>query len=189
MGLQVFLLPGRRHIKKWKILKNGQSKCRLYSRGGFWIVSYYQKNTSICVLEQQGFLYCTWRHYLHYGGSARNQPINRSLLRGGPRLCAFPPTFRSLGSGKMWREIKIEISDRPTPDIVHRFRNFGEDIYVALKGRCSVDIEEIDSSTTTFSVRKIHSRELNRIKKIIESQIENHNFGDSAILTCIRSID
>ena len=87
----------------------------------------------------------------------------------------------------MGREIKIEISDSPTPDIVHRFRNFGENVYRTLKDECSMNIEEIDSATTTFSVRGIHSRDLNRIKIIIEKELEKHNFSQSAKLICINN--
>ena len=84
----------------------------------------------------------------------------------------------------MCKEIQIEISDHPTSDIVHRFRNLGEDIYRTLRDRCSVNIEEIDRSTTTFSVRKIHSRDLNRVKRIIEKELEKHNFSNTARLIC-----
>ena len=89
----------------------------------------------------------------------------------------------------MWREIKIEISNKPTPDIVNRFRNFGEGIYHSLREKCSVDIGEIDRSTTTFSVREIHSRDLNRIKKVIEKELEKHNFSDTAKLICLSTKD
>jgi len=65
----------------------------------------------------------------------------------------------------MNRAIRIEISDAPTPDIVHRFRNFGEDIYRALRDKCSVSIEEIDAATTSFTVRNIHRRDLGAITK------------------------
>jgi len=34
-----------------------------------------------------------------------------------------------MGEVGMAYEIRIELCDSPTPDIVHRFRNFGEDLY------------------------------------------------------------
>ena len=80
------------------------------------------------------------------------------------------------------RAIRIQIVDEPTPDIVHRFRNFGEDIYRALRDECSVSIEEIDASTTSFSVRNIHKRDLGRITKIIKEELRRHNFESSASL-------
>ena len=60
----------------------------------------------------------------------------------------------------MSEAIRIEISDEPTSDIVHRFRNFGEDVYRSLRDTCSVCIEEIDASTTSFIVRDIRRRDL-----------------------------
>ena len=81
------------------------------------------------------------------------------------------------------RSIRIEISDPPTPDIVHRFRNFGEDVYRALRDECSVSIEEIDAATTFFLVRDIHRRDVRRISKIIREQLRQHNFDASGTLT------
>ena len=80
------------------------------------------------------------------------------------------------------RAIRIEISDQPTPDIVHRFRTFGEDIYRALCDECSVSIEEIDASTTSFSVRDIHKRDLGRVTKVIREELRRHHFDSSATL-------
>ena len=79
--------------------------------------------------------------------------------------------------------LKIEISDEPTAAIVHRFRNFGEDVYRALQGRCAVSIEEIDAFTTSFTVRDIHRRELRSIIKIIENELKRHRFDQTATLT------
>ena len=85
----------------------------------------------------------------------------------------------------MSKEIKIAISYPPTVDLVHRFRNLGEDIYHALRDRCAVDLDEIDSATTAFTVRCIHNRDLKRVTRIIEKLLENHNFSNTAELTCI----
>ena len=79
--------------------------------------------------------------------------------------------------------IKIEIADPPTADIVHRFRNFGEDIYRLLKDTCSVSIAEIDASTTSFTVREIHRRELGVITQTIRRELMRHHFDASATLT------
>jgi hypothetical protein len=79
--------------------------------------------------------------------------------------------------------IKIAISDEPTSDIVHRFRNFGEDVYRALRDRCSVSIEEVDSSTTSFTVRDIHRRDLGDVTQTIKRELKRHHFDSSATLT------
>ena len=79
----------------------------------------------------------------------------------------------------MAKTILVRISDEPTPDIVHRFRNFGEDVYRALRDSCDVDIDEIDASTDRFHVRGIKARQVGRVTKLIESELAAHNFGET----------
>ena len=79
--------------------------------------------------------------------------------------------------------IKIRIAGEPTSDIVHRFRNFGEDVYRALRDTCSVSIEEVDASTTSFTVRDIHRRDLGDVTQTIKRELKRHQFDSSATLT------
>lgn len=58
----------------------------------------------------------------------------------------------------MAKILKIQLTVPPSPELVHRFQNFGEDVYGALRVECEVSIDEIDSATHTFHVRKIHKR-------------------------------
>jgi hypothetical protein len=85
-------------------------------------------------------------------------------------------------SARMSIEIKIEISDPATQDIVSRFRNFGEDVYRALCDKCTVDIEEIDRATTSFVVRDVRSREIGGVTQLIKKELRRHNFINSATL-------
>ena len=79
--------------------------------------------------------------------------------------------------------IKVEISDEPTSDIVHRFRNFGEDVYRSLRDTCAVSIDEIDASTTSFTVRDIHRRDLGDVTQTIKRELKRHHFDQTATLT------
>lgn len=81
----------------------------------------------------------------------------------------------------MSRTIRIRIPD--DPDLVHRFRNFGEDVFRALRVICSVDIHEIDRSTSTFCVRKVAKADLGRVTQIIERELGRHCFDDTATVT------
>jgi hypothetical protein len=81
--------------------------------------------------------------------------------------------------------IQIQISDEPTSDVVHRFRNFGEDVYRALRDTCSVSIEEIDASSTSFVVRDIHRRDLGVVTQAIKRELRRHHFDQTATLTRI----
>ena len=62
----------------------------------------------------------------------------------------------------MGRTLKIHLKNA-TPDLVHEFRNFGEDIYRALREDCAVSIAEIDASTHEFHLREIPRREIRTI--------------------------
>jgi hypothetical protein len=83
------------------------------------------------------------------------------------------------------RAIRIAISDPPTGDIIHRFRNFGEDLYRELREECTVSLDEIDSSTTAFVVRDIHKRDLRRITKMITELLREHHFEATATVTSL----
>ena len=83
------------------------------------------------------------------------------------------------------RTLRIAISDPPTGDIIHRFRNFGEDVYRELREECTVRIDEIDASTTSFMVRDIHRRDLRRITRIITELLREHHFEASATVTSL----
>lgn len=82
----------------------------------------------------------------------------------------------------MAESIRIEISDQPTLDVLHRFRNFGEDVYRALEEVCSVSLEEIDIATNRFVVRDIRKRDLGLVTKTIERELRRHRFDGSAKL-------
>ena len=78
--------------------------------------------------------------------------------------------------------IRIEISDAPTPDVVHRFRNFGEDVYRTLWNTCSLDLKEIDAATTSFVVRDVRKRDIGTVTRLIKEALRYHNFESSASL-------
>lgn len=71
---------------------------------------------------------------------------------------------------------KIEISDEPNPDIVHRFRNFGEDVYGALREHCTVSLDEIDRATTSFVIREVRKRDRSLIAATIARALRRHHF-------------
>jgi hypothetical protein len=62
----------------------------------------------------------------------------------------------------MSRTLKVHLTNA-SPDLVHEFRNFGEDVYRVLRDECSVSIEEIDTSTRDFHLREIPKREVRTI--------------------------
>jgi hypothetical protein len=65
---------------------------------------------------------------------------------------------------------------------VHRFRNFGEDVYRLLKDTCSVSLDEIDRTTTHFSVRDIRRRDLGTVTQKIKELLVRHHLEEALML-------
>lgn len=76
-----------------------------------------------------------------------------------------------LVKGMMGRILKVHLVNA-SPDLVHSFRNFGEDVYRTFRDHYGVSIEEIDASTREFHIREIPNREVRtcaaRVRKIAE---------------------
>jgi hypothetical protein len=83
----------------------------------------------------------------------------------------------------MGNSLKITISDAPTSEVIHRFHNFGEDVYRALHETCSVSIEEIDASINSFIIRDIRRNDLGTITQVIKRELKRHHFDQTATLT------
>ncbi len=82
------------------------------------------------------------------------------------------------GHEDMKQDVIIEIPNDGKWDFVHRFRNFGEDVYRALRYSCSVDIQEIDASTSQFLVRQIPEEKTSQVYQIIQGIAEKHFFAE-----------
>jgi hypothetical protein len=76
----------------------------------------------------------------------------------------------------MGKILKVQLTT-PSPDLVHQFRNFGEDVYRDLRDECEISIREIDASTTEFHLCAIPKREVRsvaaRVRKIIEKRCQS----------------
>ncbi len=75
----------------------------------------------------------------------------------------------------MGRTLRIQLTNA-SPDLIHDFRNFGEDVYRNLRGDYGVSIQEIDASTTEFHVREIPKREVRRVASAVRNLAEK--YGD-----------
>jgi len=79
--------------------------------------------------------------------------------------------------------LNIEISDPPTPEVVHRFRNFGEEVWGELKETCDVSLDEIDRATNNFKVSGVRKREVRTVTKMLQAAIKKHGFEGTATIT------
>jgi hypothetical protein len=80
----------------------------------------------------------------------------------------------TLGIVRMAKTLKVQLT-APSPNLVHWFRNFGEDVYRALRDECEVSIREIDASTSEFYIRGIHKREVRTVAAKVRKIIEKRN--------------
>ena len=62
-------------------------------------------------------------------------------------------------------------------DLIHRLRNFGEDVFRFLRANDwgSVDIEEIDRAISFFSTHDIKRSKLRRLTAWLDAEAERHN--------------
>lgn len=71
----------------------------------------------------------------------------------------------------MSRTLKVHLTNA-SPNLVHEFRNFGEDVYLALRNEYAISIQEIDASTREFHVRGIPKRKVRtvavKVRKLVE---------------------
>ena len=73
--------------------------------------------------------------------------------------------------------VKAIFDRRPDTDWVHRFRNFGEDVWRELKEESDLTIGEIDSSISSFEVHGLKSRRVGRAKQVLGRLIDCHGFA------------
>jgi hypothetical protein len=76
--------------------------------------------------------------------------------------------------------IKIELKDTNAlaDSFLHRFRNFGEEVWAELKSNCSVSLEEIDSCTDSFCIRNINRKDLGTTSAMVKKLLKRHNLTD-----------
>jgi len=94
--------------------------------------------------------------------------------------------FFSLRKGyatKMSFSLKFELKDFHSESLVHRFRNFGEAVYVELQEICSINIQEIDVATTSIDIREIKRKNIGEVTRRVKNLLNKHGFLESAILT------
>jgi len=61
-----------------------------------------------------------------------------------------------------------------TNDWIHKFRNFGEDIWKQLRDESEISLEEIDSCTDRFEIRGIKAKKVKRIEKLVLDISKGH---------------
>lgn len=73
----------------------------------------------------------------------------------------------------MSRTLKVHLPNA-SPDLVHDFRNFGEEVWSALHEDYDVSLEEIDASTSQFHLRKIPKRKVRAVAAQIRKLVKRY---------------
>ena len=68
-------------------------------------------------------------------------------------------------------------SQAPGSDLIHRFRNFGEDLYreFSISGHAEISIDEIDSATDKLEPFVTAKRHIGGVSAFIKKTLEQHN--------------
>ena len=75
--------------------------------------------------------------------------------------------------------LKVIVHEDITSDLIHRFRNFGEDVYRELRDEVDINIDQIDRSENEFEIHNIKNSQVNRVIKRIEYHVDKHGFDKS----------
>ena len=77
------------------------------------------------------------------------------------------------------RTVQIRIVCRPPDqfDLIHRLRNYGEDVYRYTRdnGMGQVDLDEVDSAKDQFSVRGVANSKVRRLCRWLEKEGSRQN--------------
>jgi len=74
---------------------------------------------------------------------------------------------------------RIRIAHQPTPDLVHRLRNLGEDLSRSLGGKGRIDMGEVDAATESFVVEVASPRDLGDVAALLKKQVSRAGSDDA----------
>lgn len=80
------------------------------------------------------------------------------------------------------KALRIVGQPQPEDSWLHRFRNFGEDVYVHLRDRYAVSIEEIDAAVDAFHIRSIRDAEVSAVAATLRRMLAEHHLDDSVLV-------
>ena len=76
----------------------------------------------------------------------------------------------------MARTLRVHLN-APAPELIHQFRNLGEDVWGVLQRECEISRPEIDSSTSEFYMRGIHKRDLRALAAKVRKLVDKSGMG------------
>ena len=80
------------------------------------------------------------------------------------------------------RALRIVGQPQPEDSWLHRFRNFGEDVYVQLRDRYAVSIQEIDAAVDAFHIGSIPEGEVSVVAATLRRMLAERHLDDSILV-------
>lgn len=77
------------------------------------------------------------------------------------------------------KTVNVIAQPKPEEGWVHRFRNFGEEVYVRLRETHDVDIEEIDAAIDEFHVGGVGDEQADALVGVITAMAREHHLDDA----------
>ena len=71
----------------------------------------------------------------------------------------------------------------PRDDLVHNFRNFGEDVYRALRDRYPINISEIDRAISCFTIPDVRRTDIGFVSESITRLVKKYRFESTIRVT------
>jgi hypothetical protein len=78
--------------------------------------------------------------------------------------------------------LRIVGQPQPTGSWLHRFRNFGEEVYVELRDSVTIDIKEIDAATDVFHVKDVQRERLADVTDVLTQILRKHHLQESVFI-------
>lgn len=84
-----------------------------------------------------------------------------------------------MGENRTVKAVNVIAQPKPEEGWIHRFRNFGEDVYVRLRDTFHVDIAEIDAATDEFHIGNVDERQADALVGMIARIAGEHRLDDT----------
>ncbi|HYR27203.1 MAG TPA: hypothetical protein VEU30_01985 [Thermoanaerobaculia bacterium] len=79
--------------------------------------------------------------------------------------------------------ISLVAQAKPEDDWLHRFRNFGEDVFVRFRPEYDVSLHEIDAAFNGFDIRAVPQERSGAVVKGLVEVVREHHLEDSVFVT------
>jgi hypothetical protein len=74
--------------------------------------------------------------------------------------------------------LQVECIAAATPEVVHSFRNFGEDLVRVLEDAEKLPLEQVDHAINSFTIGGISTRDIGTVTRRVQALLRKHGLAD-----------